>query len=104
MESPRNVKCDDVDLLSVSCKLQQLSIDEVGECLGLQESQVDDVLKRVSEHHQHHNKAHLLLMKWQEVNEDGATQGALIQCMESLSDSQIVNSIKGEPQKKALHS
>ena len=104
MESPQNVKCADTDLLSVSCKLAYLSLHDIGECLGLQKSQVDDVLKRVSEHHQEHNKAHLLLMKWQEVNEDGATWDTLIQCMESLPNSQIVDSIKGEPQKKALYS
>ena len=103
MESPQNVKCADTDLLSVSCKLAHLSLHDIGECLGLQKSQVDDALKRVSEHHQEHNKAHLLLMKWQEVNGDAATQGALIQCLESLSNSQIVDSIKSEPQKKVLY-
>ena len=99
MESPRNVKCADTDLLSVSCKLVHLSLHDIGECLGLQKSQVDDAFKRVSEHHQDHNKAHLLLMKWQEVNGDAATQGALIKCLESLSNTQVINSIKSEPQK-----
>ena len=103
MASCRSVKCADIDLVSVSCKLQHLSMDEVGECLGLQESQVQDALSRVSDHHDDHNKVHLLLIKWQEVNGDGATQGALIQCMESLSNPQIITSIKSEPQKKALY-
>ena len=98
-----SVQCADTDLVSVSCKLAHLSIDEVGECLGLQKSQVDDALKRVSVHHQDYNKAHLLLIKWQEVNGDAATQEALIQCMESLSNPHIINGIKGEPQKKAIY-
>ena len=86
--------CEDVDFLSVSCKLAHLSLDDIGECLGLQESQVDDALKRVSEHHQDHNKVHLLLMKWREVNQDGATWGALIQCLQSLPE--IADNIQGE--------
>ena len=98
-----SVKCADTDLVSVSCKLAYLSIDDIGECLGLQKSQVDDALKRVSAHHQDYNKAHLLLIKWQEVNGDAATQEALIQCMESLSNPHIINGIKGEPQKKAIY-
>ena len=98
-----SVQCADTDLVSVSCKLAHLSIDEVGECLGLQKSQVDDALKRVSVHHQDYNKAHLLLIKWQEVNGDAATQEALIQCMESLSNPHIISGIKGEPRKKALY-
>ena len=98
-----SVKCADTDLVSVSCKLARLSIDEVGECLGLQKSQVDDALRRVTDHHEDHNKVHLLLVKWQEVNGDAATQEALIQCMESLSNPHIISGIKGEPQKKALY-
>ena len=84
MASCRSVKCADIDLVSVSCKLQHLSIDEVGECLGLQESQVQDALSRVSERHQDHNKVHLLLMKWREVNQEGATKSALVECLQSL--------------------
>ena len=96
MESLKDVKCDDVDLLSVSCKLAHLSLDVIGECLGLQECQVQDALKRVSEHHQDHNKVHLMLMKWREVNEDGATWGTLIQCMESLPEPEIADKIRDE--------
>ena len=87
-------KCEDVDLLSVSCKLAHLSLDVIGECLGLQESQVQDALSRVSDRHQDHNKVHLLLMKWREVNGDGATWGALIQCLQSLPE--IADNIQGE--------
>ena len=96
MESLKDVKCEDVDLLSVSCKLAHLSIDVIGECLSLQESQVQDALKRVSEHHQHHNKIHLLLIKWREVNLDGATWGTLIQCLQSLTEPEIAIKIKDE--------
>ena len=96
MESLKDVKCEDVDLLSVSCKLAHLSIDVIGECLGLQESQVQDALKRVSEHHQDHNKVHLLLIKWREVNLDGATWGALINCLQSLTEPEIAIKIKDE--------
>ena len=54
--------CEDVDLLSLSCKLaHQFSVDAISRCLGLQESQVQDALKRATEH-QDHNKVHLLLM------------------------------------------
>ena len=77
-------KCEDVDLLSVSCKLAHLSLDVIGECLGLQESQVQDALSRVSDRHQDHNKVHLLLMKWRELNQDGATESALVQCLQRL--------------------
>ena len=94
MESLKGVKCKDVDLLSVSCKLAHLSADVVGECLALQEYQVQDALKRVSEHHQDHNKVHLLLIKWKEVNGDGATCGALIQCLQSLPE--IADEIRDE--------
>ena len=96
MESLKDVKCEDVDLLSVSCKLAHLSIDVIGECLGLQESQVQDALKRVSEHHQDHNKVHLLLIKWREVNLDGATWGTLINCLQSLTEPEIAIKIKDE--------
>ena len=84
MESLKDVKCEDVDFLSVSCKLAHLSLDVIGECLGLQESQVQDALSRVSDRHQDHNKVHLLLMKWREVNQDGATESALVQCLQRL--------------------
>ena len=87
-------QCEDVDFLSVSCKLAHLSLDDIGECLGLQKSQVDDALKRVTDHHGDHNKVHLLLMKWREVNGDGATWGALIQCLQSLPE--IADNIQGE--------
>ena len=96
MESLKDVKCDDVDLLSVSCKLVHLSLAVIGECLDLQESQVQDALKRVSEHHQDHNKVHLLLMKWREVNLDKATWGTLIQCLQSLPEPEIAYKIRDE--------
>ena len=84
IESLKDAKCEDVDLLSVSCKLAHLSLDVIGECLGLQESQVQDALSRVSDRHQDHNKVHLLLMKWRELNQDGATESALVQCLQRL--------------------
>ena len=87
-------QCEDVDFLSVSCKLAHLSLDDIGECLGLQKSQVDDALKRVTDCHGDHNRVHLLLMKWREVNGDGATWGALIQCLQSLPE--IADNIQGE--------
>ena len=96
MESLKDVKCEDVDLLSVSCKLAQLSIDDIGECLGLQESQVQDALKSVSEQHQDHNKVHLLLMKWRDVNEDGATCGALIHCLQKLPMPEFADEIRDD--------
>ena len=96
MESLKDVKCEDVDFLSVSCKLAHLSLDVIGRCLGLQESQVQDALSRVTEHHHDHNKVHLLLMKWREVNQDGATWGALIQCLQSLPEAQIADKIRDE--------
>ena len=86
--------CEDVDFLSVSCKLAHLSLDDIGECLGLQKSQVDDALKRVTDHHEDHNKVHLLLIKWREVNGDRATQGALIQCLQNLPE--IPDNLQGE--------
>jgi len=79
-----DMELEDVDLLSVSCNLAHLSTDVIGECLGLQESQVQDALKRVSDRHQNHNKVHLLFLKWREVNQDGATKSALVQCLQSL--------------------
>ena len=96
MESLKDVKCEDVDFLSVSCKLAHLSLDVIGRCLGLQESQVQGALSRVTEHHHDHNKVHLLLMKWREVNQDGATWGALIQCLQSLPEPQIADKIRDE--------
>ena len=99
MESLKNVNCEDVELLSVSCKLAHLSTDAVSECLGLQESQVQDALKRVSDHHHNYNKVHLLLIKWQEVNGDGATWGALVQCLQSLPEPEIAVRIRNELQK-----
>ena len=96
MESLKDVKCEDVDFLSVSCKLAHLSLDVIGKCLGLQESQVQDALSRVSERHQDHNKVHLLLMKWRDVNQDGATWGALIQCLQSLPEQEIADKIRDE--------
>ena len=96
MESLKEVKCEDVDLLFISCKLTHLSLAVIGECLGLQESQVQDALKKVSEHHQDHNKVHLLLIKWREVNLDKATWGTLIQCMESLPEPEIADKIRDE--------
>ena len=96
MESLKDVKCEDVDFLSVSCKLAHLSLDVIGRCLGLQESQVQDALSRVTEHHHDHNKVHLILMKWREVNQDGATWGALIQCLQSLPEPQIADKIRDE--------
>ena len=86
--------CEDVGLLSISCKLADLSLDDIGKCLGLQEYQVQDALKRVSEHHQDHNKVHLLLIKWWEVNGDEATWGALCQLLQNLPD--IADNIQGE--------
>ena len=93
--------CEDVDLLSLSCKLaHQFSVDAISRCLGLQESQVQDALKRTTEQHQDHNIVHLLLIKWQEVNGDRATLGALIE--QSLSNpklqisSEIADVIKDE--------
>ena len=89
-------QCEDVDFLSVSCKLAHLSLDDIGECLGLQKSQVDYALRRVTDRHQDHNKVHLLLMKWREVNGDGATWGALIQCLQSLPEPEIADKIRDE--------
>ena len=84
MESLQDVKCEDVDLVSLSCKLaRQHSVDAVGQSLGLQESQVRDALKKTTEHHQDHNKVHLLLIKWREVNGDRATWGTLIEQSQS---------------------
>jgi len=94
MESLQDVKCEDVDLLSLSYKLaHQFSVDAVGQCLGLQESQVQDALKRVTEHHPDHNKVHLLLIKWREVNGDNATWGTLID--QTQSNPEIAGIIKG---------
>ena len=102
MESLKDLKCEDVDLLSVSCKLAHLSLDVIGKCLGLQEYQVQDALKRVTEHHQDHNKVHLLLMKWREVNGDGATRGALNNCLQSLPEiaDEIRDDLINKPQSK----
>lgn len=86
----------DTDILSVSCKLAHLSIDVVAKCLGLQESQVDDALKRVTERHQDHNKVHLLLIKWREVNGDRATKSALTQCLQSLPEPESSDNCPGE--------
>ena len=97
MESPKHANCDDTDLLSISCKLAHLSTDAVSKCLGLQESHVRDALKRVTERHQNHNKVHLLLIKWQEVNGDGATKSALQQCLQSLQET-----ADNEPQRNSL--
>ena len=99
MESLKNANCEDIDLLSVSCKLAHLSTDAVSECLGLRDSQVQDALKRVSDCHQNYNKAHLLLIKWQEVNGDRATQGALVQCLQCLPEPEIAVRIRDELQK-----
>ena len=95
MEPRSGVKCGDGDLLSVSSKLVHLSLDMVGKCLGLEESQVQDALKQVTEYHQHVYKIYLLLMKWKEMNRDTATWGALIQCMESLPNLEIAD-MKGK--------
>jgi len=91
---------EDVDLLSLSCKLaHQFPVDAISRCLGLQESQVHDALRRATAH-QDHNKVHLLLIKWREVNGDRATWGALIE--QSLSNpelqisSEIAHVIKDE--------
>ena len=85
--------CEDVDLLSLSYKLaHQFSVDAIGRCLGLQESQIQDALKRTTEHHQDHNKVHLLLIKWREVNGDRATWGALIE--QSLSNPDLQHSLE----------
>jgi len=95
MESLQSMKCVDVDLLSLSYKLaRQLSVDAVGQCLGLQESQVQDALKRATEHHQDHNKVHLLLIKWREVNGDRATWGTLIE--QSQFNPGIADIVKNE--------
>ena len=93
MESLNDVKCEDVDLLSVSCKLAHFSIDVVGQCLGLQESQIQNAFKRVTDRHHDHNKAHLLLIKWREVKGE-ATWGALYQLLQNLPD--IADNIQGE--------
>ena len=95
MESLNDVKCEDVDLLSVSCKLAHFSIDVVGQCLGLQESQIQNAFKRVTDRHHDHNKAHLLLIKWREVKGE-ATWGALLRHLQSLPDPQIAENIKDE--------
>ena len=100
MESLLDEKCKDLDLLFLSCKLSELSIEVVGRCLGLQKSQEEDALKRVTEHHQDHNKIHLLLMKWREVNGDRATWGALIQ--QSQSDPEIARIINDGLQETLL--
>ena len=98
MESFQSTKCIDVDLFSLSCKLaSQLSVDAVGQCLGLQEFQIQDALKRATERHQDHNKVHLLLIKWREVNGDRATWGALIE--QSQSNPKIADIIKNELKK-----
>ena len=95
MESLQDVKCEDVDFVSVSCKLaRQFSVDAVGQCLGLQESQVQDALRRVTEHHEDNNKIHLLLIKWRELNGDKASLGALIK--QSQSNPQIAGIIEGD--------
>ena len=95
MESLQDVKCEDVDLVSLSCKLaRQHSVDAVGQSLGLQESQVRDALKKTTEHHQDHNKVHLLLIKWREVNGDRATWGTLVK--QSRSNPEIADIIKNE--------
>ena len=95
-EQLRDVKCTDTDILSVSCKLAHHSIDLVAECLGLQEYQVNDALKRVTEHHQDHNKVHLLLIKWREVNQDGATRDALTQRLQSLLEPENADNNQGK--------
>ena len=95
MESLNDVKCEDVDLLSVSCKLADLSTDVVGQCLGLQESQIQNAFKRVTDRHHDHNKVHLLLIKWREVKGE-ATWGALLRHLQSLPDPQIAENIKDE--------
>lgn len=87
--------CEDVGLLSISCKLSHLSLDDIGKCLGLQEYQVQDALKRVSEPHHDHNKVHLLLIKWREVKGE-ATWGTLLHHLQSLPDPQIAENIKDE--------
>ena len=85
----------DVKLLSLSHKLaHQFSVDAVGQCLGLQKSQVQDALKSVTEHHQDHNKVHFLLIKWCDLKEDKATWGALIE--QSQSNPEIAGVIKND--------
>ena len=88
--------CEDDLLLSVSGKLAHLSLNLIRECLGLQEYQVQDALKRVSEDHQEHNKVHLLFLKWREVNGDGATRGALNNCLQGLPEPEIADKIRDE--------
>ena len=102
MESLKDVKCADTDLLSISCKLSHLSLDDIGKFLGLQEYQVQDALKRVSEQHQDHNKVHLLLIKWREVNGDEPTKSALQQCLQSLPEiaDEIRDDLINNPQSK----
>ena len=95
-EQLRDVNYTDTDILSVSCELAHLSIDVVAKCLGLQEFQVDDALKRVTERHQDHNKVHLLLIKWREVNGDRATKSALTQCLQSLPQPESADNSLGE--------
>ena len=95
-EQLRDAKCTDTDILSVSCKLAHHSIDIVAECLGLQEYQVQDALNRVTERHHDYNKVHLLLIKWREVNGDGATWDALMQCLRSLPEPEIAGNNQGE--------
>ena len=95
-EQLKDMKCTDTDILSVSCKLAHHSIDIVAECLGLQEYQVNDALKRVTEHHQDHNKVHLLLIKWREVNQDGATWDVLTQRLRSLLEPENADNNQGK--------
>ena len=95
-EQLRDAKCTDTDILSVSCKLAHHSIDIVAECLGLQEYQVQDALNRVTERHHDYNKVHLLLIKWRDVNGDGATRDALMQCLQSLPEPENADNNQGE--------
>ena len=98
VESLQDVKCEDVDLLSLSCRLtDRFSVDAVGHCLGLEDPQVHNALKRAAERHQDYNKIHLLLIKWQDLKGERATWGALIE--QSQSNPEIADIIKKELQK-----
>ena len=98
VESLQDVKCEDVDLLSLSCRLtDRFSVDAVGHFLGLRDPQVNNALKRAAERHQDYNKIHLLLIKWQDLKGERATWGSLIK--QSQSNPEIAEIIIEELQK-----
>lgn len=83
--------CSDVGLRCLSPKLLSINVSDIGRCLGLDESFVEQIEKDNT--HDEEHKRHQLLTEWR-CCEVSPTWGMIASCFKALNDESLMEGIR----------